>query len=61
VKPSISLCAAAAMLMLPTFAWSNSPSAQPGIQAFSYRLGDQAQTLGVKSELGAIDPADLGD
>jgi hypothetical protein len=50
------------MLMLPTFAWANSLSdnpAQPFVQVLSYSLGDQAQTLGVESELGAIDPGDL--
>ena len=50
------------MLVLPTFAWANSLSgnpAQPSVQVFSYSLGDQAQTLGVEPELGAIDPADL--
>jgi hypothetical protein len=62
VKPSISLCAAGAMLVLPTFAWTNSlggSPAQPSVQVSSYSLGDQAQTLGVESELGAIDPGDL--
>jgi hypothetical protein len=51
VKPSLSLCAAGAMLVLPTFAWANSLGnpAGPSIQAFSY----------IESELGAIDPADL--
>ena len=50
------------MLVLPTFAWTNSLSgnpAQPSVQAFPYSLGDQAQTLGVESELGAIDPGDV--
>jgi hypothetical protein len=32
---------------------------QPSVQAFSYRLGDQAQTPGVEPEFGAIDLADL--
>lgn len=50
------------MLVLPTFAWTNSLSGnptQPSVQAFSYSLGDQAQTLGVESELSAIDSGDL--
>jgi hypothetical protein len=52
VKPSLSLCAAGAMLVMPTFAWANSLSGNPAgssIQASSY----------IESELGAIDPADL--
>jgi len=59
---SLSLCAAGALLVLPAFAWANSLEsnlAQPSVQAFSYSLGDQAQTLGVEPEFGAIDPADL--
>ena len=49
------------MLVLPTFAWTNSHSgspAQPSVQVSSYSLGDQAQTPGV-AEFGAIDPADV--
>ena len=33
--------------------------AEPSVQVSSYSLGDQAQTLGIESELGAIDPGDL--
>ena len=50
------------MLVLPTFAWTNSlggSPAQPSVQVFSYSLGDQAQTLGIESELDAIDSTDL--
>jgi hypothetical protein len=62
VKLSLSLSAAGALLVLPAFAWANSLAsspAQPSVQAFSYGLGDQAQTLGAEPEFGAIDPADL--
>jgi hypothetical protein len=62
VKLSLSLCAAGVLLVLPALAWANSLSsnpAQPSVQAFSYGLGDQAQTLGVEPEFGAIDPTDL--
>ena len=62
MKPSLTLCVAAAMLMLPNFAWTNSlrgNPAEPSVHVLSYSLGDQAQTLGVQSELGAIDPGDL--
>jgi hypothetical protein len=62
VKRSLSLCTAGALLVLPGFAWAYSLSgnpAQPSVQAFSYRLGDQAQTPGVEPESGAIDLADL--
>jgi hypothetical protein len=62
VKLSLSLCAAGALLMLPTVAWTNSLSGNPtqsSVQVLSYSLGDQAQTLGIDSELGAIDPTDL--
>ena len=62
MKPSLSLCAAGAMLVLPTFSGANSLSgnpAQPSVQVLSYSLGDQARTLGIESELGAIDPGDL--
>ncbi len=62
MKPGISLCAVGAMLVLPTFAWANSLSgnpAEPSVPAFSYGLGDQAQTLGVQPEFGATDPGDL--
>jgi hypothetical protein len=47
------------MLVLPTVAWANSLNAdrtQPSVQVLSYSLGDQARTLGIESELGAIDP-----
>jgi hypothetical protein len=50
------------MLMLPTFAWTNSlrgNPAQPSVQVLSYSLGDQAQTPGIESEHGAFDPEDL--
>ena len=62
VKLSLSLCAVGALLVLSAFAWANSLSsnpAQPSVHAFSYSLGDQAQTLGIEPEFGAIDPADL--
>jgi hypothetical protein len=62
VKRNLSLCRAGALLVLPVFAWANSLSgnpAQPSVQAFSYRLGDQAQTPGVEPEFSAIDLADL--
>jgi hypothetical protein len=62
VKRSLSLCAAGALLVLPTLAWTNSLSgnpAEPSVQVFSHSIGDQAQTLGIESELGAIDPTDL--
>ena len=58
----LSLCAAGALLVLPAFARANSLSgnpARPSVRAFSYSLGDQAQTLAVEPEFGAIDPADL--
>jgi hypothetical protein len=61
VKLSLSLCATGALLVLPAFAWANSLNgnpAQPAVQAFSYGLGDQAQTLDVEPEVGAIDPTD---
>ncbi len=50
------------MIVSPTFAWANSLGgslAEPSVQVSSYSLGDQAQTLGIESELGAIDPGDL--
>jgi hypothetical protein len=62
VKLSLSLCAAGAMLVLPTFAWTNSLSgnpSEPSVQVFSHSLGDQTQTPGIESEHGAIDPEDL--
>ncbi len=62
MKPGISLCTVGAMLVLPTFAWANSLSGNPAeasVRAFSYGLGDQAQTLGVEPEFGATDPGDL--
>jgi len=62
VKLSLSLCVAGALLVLPAFAWANSLSsnpAEPSVQALSYSLGDQAQTLDAESEFGAIDPTDL--
>ncbi len=48
MKPSISLFGVGAMLVLPTFAWSNSlggSPTEPSVRVFSYGLGDQAQTL----------------
>jgi hypothetical protein len=62
VRPNLSLCAAGAMLVLPTVAWANSLNAdrtQPSVQVLSYSLGDQARTPGIKSELGGIDPGGL--
>ena len=62
MKRSLSFCTAGALLVLPAFAWAYSLSgnpAQPSVQAFSYRLGDQAETLGVEPEFGATDLADL--
>ena len=62
MKPRLSLCAAGAVLVFPTFSGANSLSGnpvQPSVQVFSYSLGDQTQTPGVEPELGAIDPADL--
>jgi hypothetical protein len=59
VKLSLSLCAAGALLVLSAFAWVNSLAsnpAQPSVQAFSYSLGDQAQTLGVEPEFAAKAP-----
>jgi hypothetical protein len=48
--------------VLPAFAWANSltgNAAEPSIQALPYSLGDQAQTLGVEPEFGAIGPPEL--
>src|SRR5271166_1748809 len=62
VKLSLSFCVAGALLVLPAFAWANSLSsnpAEPSVQAFSYSLGDRAQTLDVEPEFGAIVPTDL--
>ncbi len=62
VKLSLSLCVAGALLVLPAFAWANSLSsnpAEPSVQALSYTLGDQAQTLDAEPEFGAIDPTDF--
>jgi len=62
VKLSLSLCSAGALLVMPAYAWANSlasNAAQPPVQAFSYSLVDQAQTLDVEPEFGAIDPTDL--
>ena len=46
------------MLMLPTFAWTNSLRGNPA-EVLPYGLGDQAKTPSIESELGAIDPEDL--
>jgi hypothetical protein len=62
VKLSLSLYVVGALLALSAFAWANSlsgNSARPSVQAFSYSLGDQAQTISVEPEFGAIRPADL--
>ncbi|MBV8104521.1 MAG: hypothetical protein JO223_07840 [Hyphomicrobiales bacterium] len=56
------LCAAGALLMLPAFVWAHSLSsnlAELCLQALSYSLGDQAQTLDAEPEFGAIDPTEL--
>ena len=48
VKLSLSLGAAGALLVLPSFVWANSLSGNPAehsVQALSYSLGDQAKTL----------------
>jgi hypothetical protein len=53
VKLSLSLCAAGAMLVLPTFAWTNSLSgnpSEPSVQVFSHSLGDQTQTPSATTE-----------
>jgi hypothetical protein len=62
VKLSLSLCAAGVLLVLPAFVWANSLSINPAelsVQALSYSLGDQAETLHSEPEFGAIDPTDL--
>ena len=56
----LSLCAAGALLVLPGFGWANSVGDSPRqrpVQAFSFDLGDQAQTRDLG--FGASGPADL--
>ncbi|MBV8442585.1 MAG: hypothetical protein JO312_18830 [Hyphomicrobiales bacterium] len=62
MKLRLTSCAAGVLFVLPAFAWANTlagKAAQPSVQAFSYSLVDQAQTLDVEPEFGAIDPAEL--